>query len=60
VLRGDTNAYKLGSLRYDFSKLRAKVSGVNYFFALTTIISPCQRQLLLDPRAARSGTAKPL
>jgi hypothetical protein len=24
------------------------VSGVNYFFSLTTIISPYQRQLLLD------------
>ena len=25
-----------------------QVSGVNYFFSLTTIISPYQRQLLLD------------
>jgi len=35
------------------------VSGVNYFFALTTIISPCQRQLLLTPRggAERSRQA---
>jgi hypothetical protein len=24
------------------------MSGVNYFFSLTTIISPYQRQLLLD------------
>ena len=31
------------------------MSGVNYFFALTTIISPDQRQLLFDPWAARSA-----
>src|ERR1017187_9941625 len=36
------------------------VSGVNYFFALTTTISPGQRQLLLALRAARSAAARPL
>jgi hypothetical protein len=28
--------------------IKALLSGVNYFFALTTIISPDQRQLLFD------------
>jgi hypothetical protein len=28
--------------------LHGSLSGVNYFFSLTTIISPYQRQLLLD------------
>src|ERR1022692_810056 len=36
------------------------LSGVNYFFALTTTISPGQRQLLLALRAARSAAARPL
>src|SRR6266446_8554817 len=41
------------------------MSGVNYFFGLTTTISPYQRQLLLDSWAARSarrraeGVARP-
>jgi hypothetical protein len=30
------------------SSARIPLSGVNYFFSLTTIISPYQRQLLLD------------
>jgi hypothetical protein len=29
-------------------RLLSKLSGVNYFFSLTTIISPYQRQLLFD------------
>jgi hypothetical protein len=29
-------------------RAKTRVSGVNYFFALTTIISPDQRQLLFD------------
>src|ERR1035438_8311199 len=37
-----------------------RLSGVNYFFALTTTISPGQRQLLLALRAARSAAARPL
>jgi len=38
-----------------------EVSGVNYFFGLTTTISPYQRQLLLESSAARSARrrAKP-
>jgi hypothetical protein len=37
------------------------LSGVNYFFGLTTTISPYQRQLLLESSAARSARrrAKP-
>src|SRR5205809_6781545 len=31
------------------------MSGVNYFFSLTTTISPYQRQLLFDSRVARSA-----
>ena len=39
----------------------AALSGVNYFFGLTTTISPYQRQLLLESSAARSARrrAKP-
>jgi hypothetical protein len=32
-----------------------ELTGVNYFFALTTIISPDQRQLPFDSWAARSA-----
>ena len=34
------------------------MSGVNYFFYLTTIISPYQRQLLLDSLAGRGAPGK--
>ncbi len=29
--------------------IKEQMSGVNYFFSLTTTISPYQRQLLVDP-----------
>jgi len=35
--------------------LLATLSGVNYFFSLTTTISPYQRQLLFDSWVARSA-----
>src|ERR1022692_2317260 len=46
--------------RVDRRAAQTPLSGVNYFFALTTTISPGQRQLLLALRAARSAAARPL
>jgi len=50
-----SDVFSFGLVLYEM--LSGRLSGVNYFFSLTTTISPYQRQLLFDSSVARSAIA---